>query len=69
MKRHNKNPKYKCTLQTMNEDLDYVYCTAQNKEFTEVQGNHRSSLMSHRHQRRKQATDSLVAVSCFRVSK
>jgi hypothetical protein len=29
MKWHNKNTKYKCTVQMMNEDLDDVYCNVQ----------------------------------------
>jgi hypothetical protein len=47
MKWYNKNTKYKCTVQMMNEDLDDVYCNVQHNEFTEVQGDLRDPLVGY----------------------
>jgi hypothetical protein len=44
---HNKNTKYKCTEQMMNENLDDMHYTVQHNEFTEVRGDYRDPLMGH----------------------
>jgi hypothetical protein len=53
----------------MNEDLNDVHRTVQHNEFTEVQGDHRDPLVSHRGQRRKRAIDRLVVVPHLFLSK